>query len=55
MAGSWTKRPNWPRRARSCPGSIPRHFTLETIGEAYRAIADGTAEGKLVVEVDPAV
>ncbi len=29
----------------------PRRFTLDTVAEAYRAIADGTATGKLVVDV----
>jgi NADPH2:quinone reductase len=29
----------------------PRHFTLETIDEAYHAIKHGTARGKLVVDI----
>lgn len=31
-----------------------RRFSLRTVDEAYRAIADGTARGKLVVEIDSA-
>ena len=33
------------------PSLDPRHFTLETVGEAYRAIADRTARGKPSVDV----
>lgn len=29
----------------------PRRFTLETVGNAYRAITEGTAKGKLAVDV----
>jgi D-arabinose 1-dehydrogenase-like Zn-dependent alcohol dehydrogenase len=35
------------------PRLDPRHFTLETIGEAYQALTSGTVAGKLVVEVGP--
>jgi NADPH:quinone reductase-like Zn-dependent oxidoreductase len=31
-----------------------RRFTLETVGEAYSAITEGSARGKLVVDVRPA-
>lgn len=30
----------------------PRHFTLHTVDDAYRAVTDGTGRGKLVVEID---
>jgi NADPH:quinone reductase len=33
------------------PALDPRRFTLDTVEEAYRAIAEGTARGKLVVEI----
>lgn len=33
------------------PSLDPRHFTLETVGEAYRAITDGATRGKLSVDV----
>ena len=33
------------------PSLNPRHFTLETVGEGYRAIADRTARGKPSVDV----
>jgi NADPH:quinone reductase-like Zn-dependent oxidoreductase len=33
------------------PRMDPRHFTLETIGDAYAAIENGTAAGKLVVDI----
>jgi len=33
------------------PRLDPRHFTLETIGEAYQALTSGTVAGKLVVDV----
>jgi len=36
------------------PRVDPRHFTLETIGETYQAIASGAVAGKLVVDIDPA-
>jgi NADPH:quinone reductase-like Zn-dependent oxidoreductase len=29
----------------------PRHFTLETILDAYRALKDGTAVGRVVVDI----
>ena len=29
----------------------PRRFTLETVGDAYRAIRERTARGKLVVDI----
>jgi NADPH2:quinone reductase len=29
----------------------PQHFTLETILEAYQALKDGTAVGRVVVDV----
>ena len=29
----------------------PRRFTLETVDEAYRAMTDGTAKGKLAVDI----
>jgi len=34
------------------PSLDPRRFTLSTAEDAYRAISDGTARGKLVVEID---
>lgn len=34
------------------PRVDPRAFTLNTVDEAYQAIRDRTAEGKLVVEID---
>ena len=33
------------------PSLDPRHFTLETVDEAYRAIAEGTTRGKLAVDI----
>jgi NADPH:quinone reductase-like Zn-dependent oxidoreductase len=30
----------------------PRHFSLETTADAYRSLKDGTAAGKLVVELN---
>jgi NADPH2:quinone reductase len=33
------------------PSLDPRHFTLQTIGDAYRAIADGTTRGKLAIDI----
>jgi len=33
------------------PSLDPRRFTLETVGEAHRAIMDGTARGKLAIEL----
>ena len=33
------------------PRIDPRRFTLETVGEAYRAIETGPFEGKIVVDV----
>jgi hypothetical protein len=30
-----------------------RHFTLVTVGEAYDAVAAGTAQGKIVVDLQP--
>jgi NADPH:quinone reductase len=32
----------------------PRRFTLATVCDAYRAIKDGTARGKLVVDIESA-
>jgi len=29
----------------------PRRFTLETVGEAYRAITEGTVKGKLAIDI----
>jgi hypothetical protein len=34
------------------PRLDPRRFTLQTIGEAYRAIETGSWSGKIVVEID---
>jgi NADPH2:quinone reductase len=34
------------------PAVDPRRFTLDTVDEAYRAVADGSARGRLVVEID---
>lgn len=34
------------------PRVDPRIFTLDTVDDAYRAIRDRTAEGKLVVDID---
>jgi NADPH2:quinone reductase len=31
----------------------PHRFTLDTVDEAYRMIADGIARGKLVIEIEP--
>jgi NADPH2:quinone reductase len=39
---------------RLVPALDPRRFSLQTVDEAYRAITDGTAQGKLVVEIDGA-
>lgn len=33
------------------PQLDPRHFTLDSVGDAYRAIAERTTHGKLVVDV----
>jgi NADPH2:quinone reductase len=35
------------------PRLDPRRFTLDSVGDAYRAIKDGSTEGKLVVDVAP--
>jgi NADPH2:quinone reductase len=35
------------------PRVDPRHFTLASVGEAYRAIETGDAAGKIVVELEP--
>jgi len=40
----------------SAPGKViprldPRRFTLESVGDAYTAIKEGSARGKLVVDV----
>jgi NADPH:quinone reductase len=35
------------------PSLDPRRFTLETIGDAHRAIAEGTARGKLTIDIAP--
>ena len=29
-----------------------RRFTLNTVGEAYRAITDGTAQGKVAIDIE---
>ena len=34
------------------PRVDPRHFTLSTAGEAYRALETGDAAGKIVVDID---
>ena len=36
------------------PRLDPRHFTLETVCDAYRALKGGSVAGKLVVDIDPA-
>jgi NADPH:quinone reductase len=36
------------------PTLDPRRFGLHTVDDAYRAITDGTARGKLVIEIDAA-
>jgi NADPH:quinone reductase-like Zn-dependent oxidoreductase len=36
------------------PTLDPRRFTLDTAADAYRAVADGSARGKLIVEIDTA-
>ena len=33
------------------PRVDPRHFTLSTLGEAYRALESGDAAGKIVVDI----
>jgi NADPH2:quinone reductase len=33
------------------PSLDPSRFTLETVGEAYRAIAEGTVKGKLAIDI----
>ena len=33
------------------PSLDPRHFRLETVDDAYRSIAEGTARGKLAVDI----
>lgn len=33
------------------PWLDPRHFTLETVGEAYQVITEGTARGKLAIDI----
>jgi NADPH:quinone reductase-like Zn-dependent oxidoreductase len=38
---------------RLSPRVDPRHFTLATVGEAYRALEAGAAAGKLVVDIRP--
>jgi NADPH:quinone reductase-like Zn-dependent oxidoreductase len=35
------------------PRLDPRRFTLETVGDAYQSIKDGSARGKLVVDILP--
>jgi NADPH2:quinone reductase len=35
------------------PRLDPRRFTFETVGDAYQAIKDGSARGKLVVDISP--
>ena len=37
---------------RLSPALDPRRFTLQSVGEAYRAIETGAARGKLVVDLD---
>jgi NADPH:quinone reductase len=34
------------------PRLDPRHFSLSTVGEAYSAIEDRSAEGKIVIDID---
>jgi NADPH:quinone reductase-like Zn-dependent oxidoreductase len=31
----------------------PRRFSLESVGDAYQAQADGSAQGKIVVDIAP--
>jgi NADPH:quinone reductase-like Zn-dependent oxidoreductase len=33
------------------PRLDPRHFSLDTIGQAHAAIESGTAAGKVVIEI----
>jgi NADPH:quinone reductase len=35
------------------PRLDPRRFTLQTTGDAYQSIKDGSAQGKLVVDIVP--
>jgi NADPH:quinone reductase-like Zn-dependent oxidoreductase len=39
---------------RLVPRLDPRQFALASVGEAYRAIKERSAQGKLVVDIDPA-
>ena len=34
------------------PSLDARRFTLDTVGDAYRAMTDGTARGKLAIDID---
>ncbi len=34
------------------PSLDPRRFTLQTANRAYQAVADGTARGKLIIDID---
>jgi NADPH2:quinone reductase len=36
---------------RVAPRVDPRHFTLSTVGEAYRALESNDAAGKIVVDI----
>jgi hypothetical protein len=38
-------------RQNHAPRVDPRHFTLATVAEAYRAVEDNDAAGKIVVEL----
>lgn len=38
---------------RMTPNVDPRRYSLETVAEAYQALATGTAAGKLVVDIEP--
>jgi NADPH:quinone reductase len=37
---------------RIVPHVDPRHFTLATIGEAYRAVESQAAAGKIVIDIE---
>jgi hypothetical protein len=49
---SWKQ---WERAStvKLAPRLDPRRYTLDTIGDAYPAIKDGSAQGKLVVDILP--
>jgi hypothetical protein len=40
-------------RSGLAPRLDPRRFTLQAIGDAYQSIKDGSAQGKLVVDIVP--